>query len=132
MPPSTTAQIQLTASASQLPSMLRTAAGYVVSFASGVKSVLSKINLAPKALAGRNWVQHAMGQVTARGAERGLDFLVDQGKQVFDFNDKLVRFGIAAKMSGMMLDYVGRTAREVSSETGKSAISVLDAARAYV
>lgn len=131
MPPNTTATITVLANPSQLPAGLRSAMGYLSSFAVGAKNLLSKINLAPAQMKKGNWVQHAVGQTVGNLATRGIDALVDQGRKVFDFNDQLVRFGIAAKISGAQLDFLGKQVRDVASATGMDAGEVLATARAY-
>lgn len=132
MPPSTTAAIVITANPSRLPQGLRVAAGYLGQFAIGAKNVLSKINLAPAAMKGKSWVQTAVGSAVGSLAVRGLDALIDQGKQIFDFQEALTRFGIAARKTGPELDYIGKSIRQVSTETGLAAVDVLRGARAYV
>jgi len=132
MPPNTTAQITIIANASRLPNGLQRAMGMLGSFAASAKQLLSRINLAPSSIMkSQRWAQHAVGQTVGNLATRGIDTLIDQGKEVFDFNDKLVRFGIAAKIGGQALDNIGRIARQTAEDTGVNATAVLDTARAY-
>lgn len=63
---------------------------------------------------------------------RGMDFLVDQGRDLFKFQDALTRFGIAARIAGPELVGVGDAIRRVSTDTGVNANEVLRGARAYV
>ncbi len=133
MPPSSNlAQISLGLDNSQLVSGLRTAGGYLQSFATGVGARMSSLAFSPKAAKGQNWATHAAGQVAGTLAMRGIDMLVDQGKAVFDFENKLVRFGIAAKQTPMQLNAIRNAARATAVETGVDASVVLDSARAYV
>lgn len=125
------AEIEIAASAARLPAGLRAATRMVQQWAVNVKSLLAKIHLAPKENDKRNWMGHATGQVVGNMATRGIDVLVDQGKAVFDFNDKLVRMGIASKMTGSRLEEVGRAARRTSVDIGTDAREVLAAGRAY-
>lgn len=65
-------------------------------------------------------------------ATRGLDFMVEASKDVFDFERKLTRLGIAARIGKDGLDQVRKAARETAVTTGVDASVVLDSARAYV
>lgn len=125
------AEIEIAASAARLPAGLRQAARMVQDWSANVKAMLAKIHLAPKENEKRNWVGHAVGQVAGTMATRGIDIMVDQGKAVFDFNDKLVRMGIASKIAGGRLDEVGKAARRTSGDIGVDAREVLAAGRAY-
>lgn len=135
MPPNGVAQINLTANPGALATGLNAAYRMVANFAKLSGSVLQGLNLAPKVPKNGNGLSVArVALATAVGTytRRGIDMLVDQGKAIFDFNDKLVRFGIAAKKSGVALDYVGHMARQISNETGMDANQVLATGRAYV
>jgi TP901 family phage tail tape measure protein len=132
VPPSNVAQIVLTASYSALASALNAAGNLVRSFASGATSTIQKMSLAPqKSGKDQGWLPHAMGQVAGNLAMRGIDKLVDEGKEVFDFERKLTRFGIAAKWTDEQLAGLRKATRQTSSDTGQDAVAVLDAARAY-
>ena len=128
----TVAEISLIADHSRLASGLRSAMGMIASFASGAGGLLKK-NLAPQSPGkGQGWASHAMGQVAGNLAMRGIDLMVDQGKQVLDFERKLTRFGIAARQTPEQLNDIRKAARETSVATGIDATVVLDSARAYV
>jgi len=126
------AEVRIVANPSQLPSGLQRAAGFLANFAKNAKNALSGIGMAPQENKKRNWMAVAAGAVVGSYAVRGIDMLVDQGKKVFDFNDKLVRFGIAAKQTPAQLNEIARAARETAAATGIDASVVLDSARAYV
>jgi hypothetical protein len=131
-PSSNVAQISLGLNQSQLASGLRAAASSLVSFAAGVGSRMSQLAFSPRMAKGQQWVTHAAGQVAGTLAMRGIDLLVDQGKNVMDFENKLVRFGIAAKQTPMQLQAIRNAARQTAVATGQDAGQVLDSARAYV
>lgn len=124
----TKAEIQITASTSMLAAGLRTASKMVQSFATGISSAMSSAHLAPK----KDWMGHALGYIGGNLAVRGLDLLVAQGKEVMDFEEKLMRFGLAARKGGSELREVGKAARDTASATGINATEVLRGIRAYV
>lgn len=135
MPPNAVAQIALTANPGALSTGLNAAYRMVASFAKLSAQTLQGLQLAPKMPKNGNGfsvARAALGTAVGMYTKRGIDLLVDQGKQIFEFNDDLVRFGIAARISGTQLDYVGRMARQVGSETGIASNEVLRGARAYV
>jgi TP901 family phage tail tape measure protein len=124
MPPSAVAQIQITASTAALPAALARAQKMFTGFAKTIGMAV------PNVLGGiggsvAHGLMHAVGF-------RGLDLIVQQGKEVVDFQDKLTRFGIASRIAGPALQDVGSAIRQVSSETGVNAVEVLRGARAYV
>jgi hypothetical protein len=117
------AEIEITANTSRLPAQLRAAAAMYKGFA-------SKIDVATGPLQKLGGV---IGNAALHGAVfRGMDALIDQGKEIFSFQEQLTRFGIAARIGGAALQGVGQTIRQVSSDTGVSAVEVLRGARAYV
>lgn len=124
---SETANIEITASSGRLPAALRAATRLMDGFATRVSGVLGAAALAPaKAL-------RTIGQVAGYGlAFRGLDVLVTQGKEVFEFNRELTRLGIDTRKVPGEMDGIGKAIRQISTETGVSAINVLKAGRAYV
>jgi TP901 family phage tail tape measure protein len=132
VPPSNVAQIVLTASYTALASALNAAGNLVRSFASGATGAIQRMSLAPQNPAkGQGWMSHAAGQVAGNLAMRGIDKLVEEGKEVFDFERKLTRFGIAAKWTDAQLAELRKATRQTSVDTGQDAVQVLDAARAY-
>lgn len=125
------AEIEISASAARLPAGLRSALRMVQDWAGNAKALLAKLHLAPKESEKRNWVGHAAGQVVGNLATRGIDLIVDQGKAVFEFNDKLVRLGIATKQTPAQLEAIGKAARATAVDIGIDAREVLAAGRAY-
>lgn len=129
----TTANITLTANYGPLANMLRAAGRLVSSFATGAAASMSKLSAVHKNPGKKDsWVPHALGQVAGTVAMRGIDMLVDQGKKVFDFNEQLVRFGIASRKGGQELLGVGEAIRQVAAETGVDSAEVLRGTRSYV
>ncbi len=134
MTASAEAKIEITAGTARLPAALRTALKSFQGFATSVGQSLIGINSdrgADKAGA-KAWGQHALGQVAGNLATRGLDLLVDQGKQVIDFERNLTRLGIAARMSQDELGGVRRAIGAASNDTGVARDEILRGARAYV
>lgn len=83
------------------------------------------------------------------GAGRGLLGGIGQGMQmafgfqvlggiegmargVFDFNEQLMRFGLAARKTPEQAQAIGAAARQIATETGLAAATVLAGARAFV
>lgn len=83
------------------------------------------------------------------GAGRGILSGVGQGMQmafgfqalggieglargVFDFNEQLMRFGLAARKTPEQAQAIGAAARQIATETGLAASTVLAGARAFV
>lgn len=134
MTTATEAKIEITAGTARLPAALRTALKSFQGFATSVGQSLIGINSdrgADKAGA-KAWGQHALGQVAGNLATRGLDLLVDQGKQIIDFERNLTRLGIAARMSQGDLASVRREIGQASNDTGIARDEILRGARAYV
>jgi hypothetical protein len=145
MPPGTTAQIQITANSSQLPLGLRRALSMVSGFAQGVSAMLSKMNLAPNMFgpAGKGGkpgagimtpagvIKRAAGALVGNLAVRGMDTIVDEGKKVWDFNKRLVEFGIAARSTPLQLKEIARASRQTAADIGVGADSVLAGGKAY-
>lgn len=122
MPP--TASIVLNVVTTKLAAGLRGAMAIVGSFANNASNVPFKIGSS---------ILHEVGRSAIRGITyRGLDFMAEQGKKVFDFQEALTRFGIAARIARPELVGVGDAIRQVSSQTGVDANEVLRGARAYV
>lgn len=118
------AEIEITASTARLPAALNKAMSIFGGFA-------GRIANAATALPGK--IASQMGRSIVHGiAMRGLDMVIDQAHEVFDFNEKLTRFGIAARISGAALTGVGSAIRDVAVQTGVNANEVLRGARAYV
>lgn len=117
---SQTANIEITASSSRLPAALRQAKKILEGFA---------------VTAGRPFMEigRSLGTVASFGmAARGLDMLVDQGKDIFAFNKELTRFGIDIRKTPADMEGIGQAIRKLSNETGVGAMEILKAGRAYV
>lgn len=122
MPP--TASIILSVVTSSLSAGLNKARSIVAAF--GKTVAMAPINVGKQ-------LGHEIGRGVLRDLTyRGMDFLVDQGHDMFQFQDALTRFGIAARIAGPELVEVGSAIRRVSTDTGVNANEVLRGARAYV
>lgn len=141
------AKIEITASTARLPSALRAAGKMMQGFAestaslfgsrfSGLLSGIRKDKKGETAGERSDRVNAAIGSFIGNTASnlalRGLDLMVNQGKEVLKFEDALVKFGIAAKQTPEQMRAIGNAARDTSRKTGLSAQGVLDAGRAYV
>jgi TP901 family phage tail tape measure protein len=126
------AEISLAADYSMLAQGLRAATNLVRGFATGASHAMSKLNLAPKdAKQGQSWMGVKGGQLAGRAAMGGLDWMIDQGKAVFEFEDRLTEFGVATRKSGAGLREIAAAARATSTSIGTDATEVLAAAKAY-
>lgn len=123
------AEIEIIASTRRLPAALRSAKTMMSGFGKDIEGGL--IDTKPLGALGKiggifsNAAIHSI-------AFRGIDMMIEQGKEAFDFQEKLTRFGIAARVAGPQLVEVGAAIRQVSKETGIGANEVLRGARAYV
>lgn len=134
----TTAQIEIVAGTSRLPSGLRAALKAMQGFGIAASRAIGGIGQG-----GDEQTRETFGERTKRiGKEmggtgralavRGLDALFDQGKQVIDFERGLTRFGIAARLTKQEIAEVRTEMRATASDTGIGADDVLRGARAYV
>lgn len=131
MPPSNTAQINITANSRQLPAGLAAAMNVVRGFARGVSSVMTTVARAPLNVAKQ--VAHEVGREMVWGmTRRGMDALIEQGHEVMTFREQLVRFGLSARKTPADLAPMEAAIRKVSNQTGKSALEILRGTRAYV
>lgn len=121
------AQIEITASSSRLKASLDSARAKFKEFGAGVnKSMMGgKKSLGDMAASGAG---HMLGNY----ATRGLDALVDSGKQVIDFERALTRMGITANATPEKLNAMRAEIRNISRDTGLSAERVLGASQAYI
>lgn len=124
------AQIKIKADPRELPTGLRAALKMVQGFVHQTTGLMDpkKRSLDYRAIA----IGSAVGSVAGNLAMRGFDMLVDQGKQVLDFNKELVRFGIDIRKLPRDMEAIGTSIRRLSDQTGLGAIDVLKAGRAYV
>lgn len=123
------AEIKIKADPRELPTGLRAALKMVQGFVHQTTGLMDpkKRGLDYKAIA----MGSAVGSIAGNLAMRGFDLMVDQGKQVLDFNRELVRFGIDLRKMPNEMEAVGKGIRRISSETGLGAMEVLKAGRAY-
>ncbi len=121
-----TAHIEITAGTSQLPSALRNAANMMRGFATSAMNAVKGIGKIPQ------WGGQAIGHFAGSVAMRGMDLVVDQGKDLLDFERQLVAFGIDIRKVPSQMGDVRASIRGISSDTGIAAIDVLKAARSYV
>lgn len=133
MTTSAEAKIEITAGTSRLPAGLRTALKSFQGFVTSVGQSLIGINSSREAdkAGAKAWGQHALGQVAGNLATRGLDLLVDQGKQVIDFERELTRLGIDLRKRPDEMRSIGLAMRSIANESGIGAEKVLSAGRAY-
>lgn len=131
-PSNNSAIISLGLNNNALAAGIRSSMGMLQSFAQNVAGKLSQVAFSPRMFKTQQWLSHTAGRVSGVMAVRGIDALVDQGKAVFDFENKLVRFGIAAKSTPMQLMAIRNAARASAAQIGVDASVVLDSARAYV
>lgn len=124
-----TAQIKIKADPRELPTGLRSALKMVQGFVHETTGLMDpkKRGIDYRAIA----MGSAVGSIAGNLAMRGFDLLVDQGKQVLDFNRELIRLGIDLRKLPNEMENVGKGIRQISSETGLGAIDVLKAGRAY-
>lgn len=72
------------------------------------------------------------GDLVQSGLAMGGQFLINQGKEVYDFNDRLERLRILSGESRYEIEQFGKSVRVASSKVGINELQVLDAGRAYV
>lgn len=128
------AEIELTASTARLPAGLRAGLKMIEGFAHKTIGILGKSTGDKDKDRDVSSIARgaAIGGVASMLAVRGIDMLVGAGKEVFDFNKQLVRFGLATRIGGAELTAFGMSARQVAAETGIAAAEVLRGERAYV
>lgn len=117
------AQIEISATTSQLAAGLRRASSMMAGFASGVRAGMKKI--------GGGAAGSFLGNVGADLAGRGIDLIKDQAVSVHDFETNLMRLGIATKKNRGDLDAMRTSFRETSRATGISSNEIAAASRVY-
>lgn len=126
-----TAQIQISASTARLPAGLRAAMQMLQGFASNSARLMASVGAASL-----GHMRNPLAQMGAAAMHaltfRGLDVLVNQGKEVLDFNEQLMRLGVDIRKKPAEMEGIGHAIRKVSSDTGLSALEILKAGRAYV
>lgn len=125
------AKVKIKADPTQLPTGLRRALKMIQGFVHQTTGLMNpKKSKDPDR--GSIAMGSMVGNVASQLAMRGIDLLVDQTKQVFDFNKELIRFGIDIRKLPKDMEPIGRQIRDISNQTGLGAIEVLKAGRAYV
>jgi hypothetical protein len=133
MPADNVAEVQLSADVSRLAAGLRAAARMVNDFGSGANAAMSRFHLAPREVGrGKSWLAHTGGQLLGRTAARGMDFFIEQGKAVLDFEENLTRLGIAGRETTTKLNAIRQAAKGSSEAFGVDRKVVLDSYRAYI
>lgn len=117
------AKIEIEAGTSRLPAALRQGLGYIKNFGEQVGRVGASV-VKSTALG----FVHGVGMSVAN---RGLDFMIEQGKEVLDFQRELTRLGIDLDRQPFEMQQIGKGIREISNQTGISAEKVLAAGRSY-
>lgn len=74
----------------------------------------------------------AGGNLISSGISKGIGFLEDMGKAVYQYDDKLVRLGITAESSPAKVEEFNQAIRKASDQTGISKASLLDAGSQFV
>lgn len=131
MPRSPKAEVEITASSRTLAAKLREARAKFSKFGLELKKNIFGKDLIEKGFWGKAGAQ-MVGNLGSRAVSGFGELIVDQGKEVFRFNDALTRFGIAARKTPEEMQAIARSVREVSTQTGISADEVLRAGRAYI
>lgn len=117
------AKIEIEAGTSRLPAALRRGLGYIKNFGEQV----GKIGASVVKSTALGFV-HGVGMSVAN---RGLDFMIEQGKEVIDFQRELTRLGIDLNKQPAEMQDIGKGIREISNQTGIGAEKVLAAGRDY-
>lgn len=125
------AEVEVTASSRSLAAKLREARSKFANFGQELRKNVFGKDLVEKGFLGKAGAQ-MVGNLGARAVSGLGEMAVDQGKEVFAFNDALTRFGIAARKTPEEMQDIAKSVREVSSATGLSAREVLGAGRAYI
>jgi hypothetical protein len=126
------AEIEITASTARLPAALRAAAKMMQGFVAETTGILSKSDKRRDPDVSAIARGAAIGGVASSLAVRGMDLMVDQGKEFFNFQKELTRFGIAARQTPLQLQAIETATRKTSDEIGVSAIDVLRAGKSYM
>jgi len=126
--------VEITASTARLPAALRAAGKMFQGFTQATTGLMKPLSDREKADPDRRSMARGafIGGVAANLATRGIDAIAGQARAVFDYEEQLTRFGIAARKSPTEMREIGNAARKTSSEIGISAGEVLAAGRAYI
>jgi TP901 family phage tail tape measure protein len=125
------AEIQITAESRTLGAKLREARAQLGKFGGELRKEVFGKKLVEKGFFGEAGA-HMVGNLGASAAGAAFGFMEDQARSVFDFNDQLLRFRLAARKTPEEAAAIGQAVRQISSETGLAADTVLGGARAFV
>jgi len=125
------AEIQITAESRTLGAKLREARAQFGKFGGELKKEVFGKKLVEKGFFGEAGA-HMVGGLGASATSAAFGFMADQARGVFDFNDQLLRFRLAARKTPEEAAAIGQAVRQISSETGLAADTVLGGARAFV
>jgi TP901 family phage tail tape measure protein len=121
------AEIQITAESRTLGAKLREAREKFAKFGG-----LLRKEVFGKALFDSQAGAHMVGQVGASAVGRGLGFFEDQARGVFEFNEALTNFQIAARKTPEEANEIGKAARQIAEEVGLGSEKVLAGEQAWV
>jgi TP901 family phage tail tape measure protein len=125
------AEVEVTASSKTLGAKLREARAKFGAFGAELKKNVFGKDLMEKGFWGKGGAQ-LMGNLSTSAVQGGASVLEDQAKAVYSFEDQLNRLQIAIRKTPEEMDVMRKSIRDVSTETGLGADTVLRAARAYV
>jgi TP901 family phage tail tape measure protein len=125
------AEIQITAESRTLGAKLREARAQLGKFGGELRKEVFGKKLVENGFFGEAGA-HMVGNLGASAAGAAFSFMADQAKGVFDFNNQLLRFQLAARKTPEEAAAIGQAVRQISSETGLAADTVLGGARAFV
>jgi hypothetical protein len=125
------AEIEISAHSRGLKGKLLEARAKFATFGSELKKNIFGKDLVEKGFFGKAGAQ-MVGSLGVSAVSALGGFLLDQGKEVFAFNDQLTRLQIATGKTPETIDAFGRSIRRASDETGIGANQILAGARAYV
>lgn len=134
------ASVEIQAKSTGLAAQLREARAKFGAFADGVDREMGKAFRRKKGFdinkrAGSFFggaAQHALGNLASRGIQSVTDVAVQGAKDVFSYNDRIVRLKIAAQQTPEAMAALSKSVRQVSDATGVSKDKVLSGAEAYV
>lgn len=125
------AEVEISAHSRGLGARLREARAKFSNFGGELKKHVFGKELVEKGFWGKAGAQ-MVGNLGSNLAGMAVGALVDQGRQIYDFEKSLTRLGIAANKSPEFMRQFADSVRKTSSEVGISAPNVLSAARSYV
>ena len=125
------AEVEISAHSRSLSAKLREARAKFSNFGAELKKNVFGKDLSEKGFWGKGGAQ-MVGNLGSSAASGAAGFLFEQGKAVFDFNDKLTRLQITAEKTPEEMQAFANSVRVASDATGLSKAAILDAGSAYV